>query len=87
MTTKTAPPIKYQQNPYNSASYQTICPPNSIVSTSMTSSIGKMQMQKQHLRKYSYSQQIPSLHGSRRTRSSYRMTSLHGSVTGNETVL
>lgn len=79
-------PIKYQQNPYNSASYQTICPPNSIVSTSMASigTVGKMQ--KPHPRKYAYTQ--PSLHNSRRARSSYRMTSLHSaSLTGNETVL
>lgn len=79
---KIVPPIKYQQNPYNSASYQTICPPNSIVSTSMVSvgTIGKIQ--KPH-RQYPY-----SLHGSRRTRSSYRMTSMHSaSITGHETVL
>lgn len=86
---KTAPPIKYQQNPYNSASYQTICPPNSIVSTSMVSigTVGKMQ--KQRVRKYSYnSQPLPSLHGSRRVRTSYRMTSLRSvSLAGNETVL
>lgn len=84
---KTPPTIKYQQNPYNSASYQTICPPNSIVSTSMVSvgTIGRIH--KPH-RKYSYTQPLPSLHGSRRTRSSYRMTSMHSaSITGNETVL
>lgn len=79
-------PIKYQQNPYNSASYQTICPPNSIVSTSMASIGTVSKMHKPHARKYGYNQ--PSLHGSRRTRSSYRMTSLHSaSLTGNETVL
>lgn len=82
------PTIKYQQNPYNSASYQTICPPNSIVSTSMAS-IGTVgRMQKQHIRKYPYAQPLPSLHGSRRTRSSsYRMTSLHSASLGHETVL
>lgn len=78
---KAPPTIKYQQNPYNSASYQTICPPNSIVSTSMASigSVGKMH--KQHARKYSYAQ--PSFHGSRRMRMSLHSVSL----AGHETVL
>lgn len=85
---KPVPMIKYQQNPYNSASYQTICPPNSIVSTSMVS-IGTnlSKMHKPQIRKHSYAQPVPSLHSSRRTRS-YRMSSLHSaSLTGNETVL
>lgn len=85
---KPAPAIKYQQNPYTSASYQTICPPNSIVSTSMASigTVGKIQ--KPHIRKHSYNQAVPSLHGSSRRARSYRMTSLHSaSLTGNETVL
>lgn len=85
--TKPAPAIKYQQNPYNSASYQTICPPNSIVSTSMASIGTAGKMHKHHIRKHSYTQPA-SLHGSRRARSAYRMTSLHSaSLTGNETVL
>lgn len=85
VNTKPLPAIKYQQNPYNSASYQTICPPNSIVSTSMASLGTVGRSQKHYLRKHSYTQ--PSLHGSRRARS-YRMTSLHSaSLTGNETVL
>lgn len=75
-------PIKYQQNPYNSASYQTICPPNSIVSTSMASIGTTGRIPKHHIRKHA-----PSLHSSRRPRS-YRMTSMHSaSLTGNETVL
>lgn len=82
---KPVPTIKYQQTPYNSASYQTICPPNSIVSTSMVSigTVGKTRKPK--MRKHSYTQ--PSLYSNRRARS-YRMTSLHSaSLTGNETVL
>lgn len=84
---KPVPTIKYQQNPYNSASYQTICPPNSIVSTSMVSigTVGKIH--KPQMRKHSYNQPAAYLHSSRRARS-YRMTSLHSpSLTGNETVL
>lgn len=84
--TKPIPPIKYQQNPYNSASYQTICPPNSIVSTSMVSIGTSGKMHKPHLRQQPYSQAV-GLHGSRRARS-YRMSSMHStSLTGNETVL
>lgn len=85
-------PIKYQQNQYNSASYQTICPPNSIVSTSMVSigTIGKMH-KPHNMRKHSGIHPSSSLHSSRRARSyrhSERMTSMHSaSLTGNETVL
>lgn len=87
MNAKPLPAIKYQQNPYNSASYQTICPPNSIVSTSMVS-IGTVgRNPKKNIRKHSYTQPVANLHGSRRARS-YRMASGHSaSLTGNETVL
>lgn len=82
VNSKPPTPIKYQQNPYNSASYQTICPPNSIVSTSMASIGTTGRIPKHHIRKHA-----PSLHSSRRPRS-YRMTSMHSaSLTGNETVL
>lgn len=85
---KPPPPIKYQQSAYTSASYQTICPPNSIVSTSMVSIGTSGRMYKPHVRKHSYGQPVnPSLHGSRRARS-YRMSSMRSaSLTGHETVL
>lgn len=85
VTSKPPTPIKYQQNPYNSASYQTICPPNSIVSTSMASIGTTGRIPKHHMRKHAKT--CTSLHSSRRPRS-YRMTSMHSaSLTGNETVL
>lgn len=83
IASKPPTPIKYQQNSYNSASYQTICPPNSIAMSSMVSSsmVSFGTVNKMQKRKYSYTQ--PSLHSSRRMRtSSYRTHSV-----GNETVL
>lgn len=79
---KPLPSIKYQPSPYNSTSYQTICPPNSSVSMTSIGTINKFPMQK-HSRMYSHSS-LPRKGG---TRSSYRMTSVHSFTTGNETVL
>lgn len=83
--------VKYpQSHPYHAASYQTICPPNSCVSSSMIS-MSTLTKHTGGSRKYlPYSSQscYTSQHG-RRTRSSYRMTPVHhtGSIIGSETVL
>lgn len=71
--------IKYQQNPYHAASYQTICPPNSCVSSMISMST----LTKNTGNSRKYASQYCHSHG-RRSRSSYRMTS---SMIGTETVL
>lgn len=76
--------IKYQQNPYHGASYQTICPPNSCVSSMISmSTLTKNTLNSRKYPQYSASQYCHSSHG-RRSRSSYRMPP---GMIGTETVL
>lgn len=84
--------IKYPQaNPYLAASYQTICPPNSCVSSSMISmsTLTKNTTRSGKYLPYAASQSCYHSQHGRRTRSTYRMTSVHqsGSIIGSETVL
>lgn len=77
--------IKYQQSPYHAASYQTICPPNSCVSSMISMSTITKNTGSRKYPHYSSSQYCHS-HG-RRSRSSYRMTGMPVSTIGTETVL
>lgn len=76
--------ISYQHNPCHSASYQTICPPNSIVSTSMVS----MTTVPKYSLNFKYPHQPSSRYSprGRRSRSSYR-TASQASHRMNETIL
>lgn len=78
------PAVKYQPSPYNSTSYQTICPPNSSVSMTSIGTINKAPFHK-HAR--IYSNRVFESHSSLPRKgprsSSYRMASVHS---GNETV-
>lgn len=84
--------IKYPQaHPYHAASYQTICPPNSCVSSSMISmsTLTKNTTGSRKYLPYAASQSFYHSQHGRRTRSSYRMTPIHhtSSIIGSETVL
>lgn len=82
---KAPPTTKFHQSPYHAASYQTICPPNSMVSSAI--SIGTInKMQRQHIRKYPPSHTHSHSHINRKPRP-YRTSSQTMSLTGNETVL
>lgn len=85
--------MKYPQtHPYHAASYQTICPPNSCVSSSMISmsTLTKNTSGSRKYLPYATSQSCYHSQQGRRTRSSsYRMSSVHqsGLIIGSETVL
>ena len=86
---KQPPATKYHQSPYHAASYQTICPPNSMVSSAI--SIGNMgtigRMQRQQMRKYPPSHTHSHSQYSRKPRT-YR-TASHATMSlnnGHETV-
>lgn len=89
---KQPPATKFHQSPYHAASYQTICPPNSMVSSNNNFSIGTMgtigRMQRQHIRsKYPPSHTHSHSQYSRKPRA-YR-TASHATMSlnnGHETV-
>lgn len=78
--------VQYQHNQYHSASYQTICPPNSVVSNSSMVSMNILS-KSSFVRKYPQYALNTHSHG-RRSRTSYRTPSIHtANLTANETVL
>jgi len=78
--------VQCQHNPFHSASYQTICPPNSVVSNSSVISMNLL-TKSSIVRKNQPYHINPHSHG-RRSRISYRTSSIQSAnLTANETIL
>ena len=78
--------VQFQHNPFHSTSYQTICPPNSVVSNSSIISMNLL-TKSSIVRKNQPYHINPHSHG-RRSRISYRTSSIQSAnLTANETIL